>query len=79
MEYMIENWLDFANQVETGVAQIEQGYSDSYLNEILNLIANIRSESANLTHMLDGEKEACFLRINKMGTELKNVACFVGA
>ena len=79
MEYMTQSWLEFANQVETDLAKISPRYSTGYIEHVNHLIDGIREESSRFGDLVSLEKEACYLRINQIGAELKGMACFVRA
>lgn len=79
METTTQYWLDFVTQVESDIGQIGAGYSASYVKQIFLLTSALREESARLLGLPDSQREPSFLRINKIGTELKSMACFVEA
>ena len=77
MENDINSWLIFADKVEDNLRVIEkETLAESYLSKIFNLVDDIRTEAIFIDHLSLVRKQEAYIRINKLGNELRNTAYF---
>ena len=77
MENDINSWLIFADKVEDNLRVIEkETLAESYLSKIFNLVYDIRTEAKLIGHLSLVRKQEAYIRINKLGNELRNTAYF---
>ena len=77
MENDINSWLIFADKVEDNLRVIEkETLAESYLSKIFNLVYDIRTEAKLIDHLSLVRKQEAYIRINKLGNELRNTAYF---
>lgn len=77
MENDINSWLIFADKVEDNLRVIEkETLAESYLSKIFNLVDDIRTEAKFIDHPSLVRKQEAYIRINKLGNELRNTAYF---
>ncbi len=78
MENDIGSWLEFAKSVESGLNSVERDFfAKSYVAKISDLLDQIKSDSKLILELSIIEKQEAYIRINKCGTELRELAYFV--
>ena len=77
MENDINSWLIFADKVEENLQAIEtQSLAEAYLADIFKLVDEMRREAKLISRLSLIRKQEAYLRINKLGNELRDTAYF---
>ena len=77
MENDINSWLIFADKVEENLQAIEtQSLAETYLADIFSLVDEMRTEAKLIGRLSLIKKQEAYIRINKLGNELRNTAYF---
>lgn len=77
MENDINSWLIFADKVEENLRVIEtQSLAETYLSDIFKLVDEMRREAKLIGHLSLIRQQEAYLRINKLGNELRDTAYF---
>lgn len=77
MEKSIQDWLDFSQRVELGLAKLKSGFSSEYRGSLIDMINDIKVEAEQFDQLSLTERQESFIRLNRLGSDLKNVAHFV--
>lgn len=78
METAINDWLKFAGRVERELTRLGDAFSADYVQNITHLTASIREEAKQMSASDKAENHEAFLRLNRLGIDLKSTAYFVG-